>query len=323
MQAYLPLCLQSLMCKNRDVLEIIVVNDGSKDNTLKIANQFAKDYPTIIKVIDKFNGNYGSCINRGLKEASGKYVKILDADDCFDTESLDKYIEELTKTKAELVINDFVKVWSDKEKQITSSLQSDSDLDFINVCNQNKHLWNIQMHQVCYLRTMLLNICYHQTEGISYTDQEWTFAPLSAVRTVKYIPVPLYRYTLGREGQSVSAQFGYKHFGDNITCTSTMLREMSQMKDLPKSIYQLLQYKLFRRCKYIYRTYLLKLNTNDFTHLKELDAEILRCNPQLYHNLGKLMLSTPLLCIRFISLWRKNPNNRILSTAIKIYRRMH
>lgn len=85
MEKLLTRCLDSLLIlDNEDLfkkLEVIVVNDGSKDKSLHIARKYELKYPEVYKVIDKPNGNYGSCINVGIKNATGKYFRILDADD--------------------------------------------------------------------------------------------------------------------------------------------------------------------------------------------------------------------------------------------------
>ena len=93
MELYLRYCLDSLLVdEGMDALEVLVVNDGSRDCSLEIAREYEHKYPQTFKVIDKENGNYGSCVNRGLKEATGKYVKVLDADDSFDTEHFGRFI---------------------------------------------------------------------------------------------------------------------------------------------------------------------------------------------------------------------------------------
>ena len=109
MEKYLSYCLDSL-CVNQDNLEVLVINDGSKDTTSDIAHQYMEQYPHIFRVIDKANGNYGSCVNRGLTEAKGKYIKILDADDSFDTENFKDFLAFLEKTDADLVLSDFAVV---------------------------------------------------------------------------------------------------------------------------------------------------------------------------------------------------------------------
>ena len=105
MEKYLKKCLDSLIVENMDLLEVLVVNDGSKDNSSKIAHEYEEKYPNTFRVIDKENGNYGSCINRGLAEAKGKYVKVLDADDCFDVNNFNKYLSFLQENDVDLVLN--------------------------------------------------------------------------------------------------------------------------------------------------------------------------------------------------------------------------
>lgn len=108
MSEYLDTCLKSLII-NSNLLEVLVINDGSKDNSLDIAKKYEKEYPHIFRTIDKQNGNYGSCVNRGLKEATGKYIKVLDADDKFNTKSLMNLVEIASKTDVDAFITDFSK----------------------------------------------------------------------------------------------------------------------------------------------------------------------------------------------------------------------
>ena len=109
MQDYLRRCLDSLIVpeEQMQLLEVLVVNDGSKDNSSAIAHEYQDKYPDTFRVIDKENGNYGSCVNRGLKEASGKYIKILDADDWFDKTILARYVEFLKTLNVDLVLTDY------------------------------------------------------------------------------------------------------------------------------------------------------------------------------------------------------------------------
>lgn len=95
MEKLLDRCLSSLVVKDNSLfqqVEVLVVIDGSKDRSSEIAHRYQERYPTVFRVIDKENGNYGSCVNRGLKEATGKYIKILDADDYFNTEAFTQYL---------------------------------------------------------------------------------------------------------------------------------------------------------------------------------------------------------------------------------------
>ena len=105
MAALLPRCLESLVrAKHVDALDILVVNDGSKDNSLQVAREWEKKYPTSIRVIDKPNGNYGSTINAALPVAEGLYVKVLDSDDWFEPDCFEKALRHAKKTDADIVV---------------------------------------------------------------------------------------------------------------------------------------------------------------------------------------------------------------------------
>ena len=109
MQDYLHRCLDSLIVPEEQMqrLEVLVVNDGSKDNSSAIAHEYQDNYPDTFRVIDKENGNYGSCVNRGLKEASGKYIKILDADDWFDPGAFNQLIIKLQSVDIDVVLTNY------------------------------------------------------------------------------------------------------------------------------------------------------------------------------------------------------------------------
>lgn len=113
MEALLEKDLTSLVLENaeqRAKLDVIVVNDGSKDHSSEIAHQFAERYPEEFRVLDKPNGNYGSCINAALPMIEGKYVRIMDADDTYYTENLPAYLDVLEQQDAELVLSPYDKI---------------------------------------------------------------------------------------------------------------------------------------------------------------------------------------------------------------------
>lgn len=121
MQDYLRRCLDSLIVPEEQMqhLEVLVVNDGSKDNSSAIAHEYQDKFPDTFRVIDKENGNYGSCVNRGLKEAAGTYFRILDADDWFDNESLQLLINTLFNLHQtiDVVFTNYIQIYN-KNKNI-------------------------------------------------------------------------------------------------------------------------------------------------------------------------------------------------------------
>ena len=110
-----------LNLKNIELVDLIIINDGSKDDTLSVANKMKRDYPNIIQIVDKENGGHGSAVNSGIKYAKGKYFKVLDADDWVDTENLDKLIEYLKITDIDEIVSPYYKVIVDSKGDIINS----------------------------------------------------------------------------------------------------------------------------------------------------------------------------------------------------------
>lgn len=85
--AYMDHCIQTLLTAGEEA-EIILIDDGSSDNTPAIADRYAAQYPTIVRAIHQPNGGHGEGVNQGLRNATGTYYKVVDSDDWLDTDSL-------------------------------------------------------------------------------------------------------------------------------------------------------------------------------------------------------------------------------------------
>ena len=95
-EQYMRKCIDSLLPGGEDV-EIIIVDDGSHDKTAQIADEYAKEYPSIVKVIHKENGGHGSGVNAGLENATGLYFKVVDSDDWVLDTAYRKILDTLTE----------------------------------------------------------------------------------------------------------------------------------------------------------------------------------------------------------------------------------
>ena len=103
--------LDSLLVGNNDdlnKLDIIIVNDGSKDSTSEVVMNYCTKYPDAIRLVNKQNGGYGSTINTSLEIAKGKYFKLLDGDDQYDTENLTSFLGFLSNTESDIVVSPFI-----------------------------------------------------------------------------------------------------------------------------------------------------------------------------------------------------------------------
>ena len=80
---YMEHCIDTLLTADERA-EIIIVDDGSTDRTGEIADNYARNYPEIVRVVHQENGGHGSGVNAGLALATGKYFKVVDSDDWLD-----------------------------------------------------------------------------------------------------------------------------------------------------------------------------------------------------------------------------------------------
>ena len=320
MDKYLYSCLSSLLiAEYMDVIEVIVVNDGSTDASLPIAEKFRDEHPDSFVLIDKPNGNYGSCVNAGLEVATGKYVKILDADDTFDTANFEYMVYVLGQIDVDLIITRLTKTYPDgSEKQKPIRLPANNILKFTDICHR-RDVAGLWMHEVAYRRSMLQNAGYRQTEGISFTDQEWVSVPMMHVHTAYFIDRPVYRYLLGREGQTMDSKVYRKTFAQNIICTCNILTEQAAVGNVEPEVRRMLNAKMLGRIRLIYKNCLVRYRDIDENELLRLDATPREKNNAVYAMSNNTLLSRPLFCLPYIRIWRRNRHSRFLMFVIHAY----
>ena len=189
--------------KYADQLEILIINDGSSDNTYQVASKLAEQYPCI-KVIDKPNGGHGSAINTALKYATGKYFRLLDGDDWYDTKEFDQYIKKLGKETADIVFTDLVERFlkSNLNRPVTyySHLPEYKKL---NLDNLEFPEWGPMLPTTTIKTAILKKFNLKIDEHCFYVDQEYNIACYLSAKTAAYYPFMIYQYRLEREGQSM------------------------------------------------------------------------------------------------------------------------
>lgn len=310
MENYIGKCLQSLLDIPTECLEsidIIVVNDGSKDQSLRIATSYQKKYPEVIRVIDKENGNYGSCINAGLAKALGTYVKVLDSDDYFSSAGLSAILEKISSIPVmDMIITDFDIINANDEitNHVSFQLKKEKCLLFNDIW---KKISDIQMHAIIYRTELFKEINYHQTEGISYTDQEWCYYPMVKIQTVYYVNNVLYKYLLGREGQTMSENVLKKKISNLEIVANKMLKHFSLLdkNKLSRERYLLLRKRILVRYKDIYRLYLIGFKKEEFDAkaFDELDSFV-KQNKDIYSLLGLTCVYKKVMPIPYVLLYR-------------------
>lgn len=208
MQDSLAHCLDSLLVSSQELmqmLEVIVVNDGSSDGTSALAHGYETRFPGVFYVIDKENGNSGSCINAALAVATGKYFRQLDADDWLDTEALEQFIPLLMEHEEDCVSTPHNECYPNsciRAGDASSVAYGQAySIDDIRMTRDEKGM--LFMHSLTFRLDLLRRYGHHQQEGIYYTDIEQCYFALANAHDIYFCDLCLYQYRLGWAGQSV------------------------------------------------------------------------------------------------------------------------
>ncbi len=196
-------------------LEVLIVDDGSKDRTASIGGRYEKKYPETFRVISKENGGHGSTINRGIQEAKGRYFKIVDGDDWVDTEGLVSLIERLKSCDADYVFTNYYEV-NDVTKALKEvrfpGVGTEQELPFEAIAKETR----ISMHALVIKTAILRENDIRMDEHSFYVDVQYILYPIPYVKTIIYFDLFVYMYRLAQAGQSVSMKGYQKHIQNHI-----------------------------------------------------------------------------------------------------------
>ena len=291
-EAYLNRAVDSLIPFIKDI-EIIIVNDGSCDNTLKIANEYKDKYPKDIIVIDKENGGHGSAVNAGLEKAHGLYYKVLDSDDWINYDALNKTIKTIKKLKDKHKLVDMFIVNYVYEKEGDTKV-----INYNGILPKDKiFTWNdvsrfktgeyLLMHSILYKTDMLKATNIKLPLHTFYVDNIYAYYPLPYIHTMYYLDVDFYRYFIGRDDQSVNEANMIKRIDQQLYVTKEMLNFYDPF-DFKKSNYSLYRYMIHDLdiMMTISTTFLsLSKEDNDKGKIKELWDYLKENNYRLYKKL--------------------------------------
>lgn len=228
-----------------DHIEVLIINDGSTDNSLTIAEEYVSRYPDTYKVITKENGGHGSGINCGIKYAQGTYFKVVDADDWVDANAFVGLVNYLRESKSDIIYSGFFWVYDrggeckenfEKKAEFSKPFKSviyNKEYVFDEVAGDNLY---IKMHNMTIKTSILQDYNITIDEHCYYVDAEYITYPIPYIETIAFIEDFVYFYRIGSLGQSVGIErmqknqenynkvlnslFGfYKQLGLGIPCT--------------------------------------------------------------------------------------------------------
>lgn len=222
-EKYISKCIDSIIkARNINQIEILVINDGSTDNTKNIVEQYEKKTNGIVRLINKENGGHGSTINTAILEATGKYFRLVDGDDWVDYENLDKLIDILKTCNIDVVLTKGSYEYVDTP-ELVDIIKYDNLVE-----GQIYHFEDLTYKKYGfetygpllttgnYKTELLKKMDYKISEKKPYVDMEFNSFSLQYVDTLVYYNLDIYRYLIGREGQTISRDYWKKKYKDHI-----------------------------------------------------------------------------------------------------------
>ena len=221
-QEYMEKAIESLLPGGPEI-EILIVDDGSKDGTAEIADRYMQQYPEIIRAIHQPNGGHGDAVMTGLKNATGLYYKVVDSDDWVDTEVLVRILNLLRELKdqaVDMLISNYI---YDKV-----GVKHKHTVSYGHVLPQNRVFgWEeigrfkkgqyLLMHSVIYRTELLRESGLTLPKHTFYVDELYVYNPLPWVKKIWYLDADLYHYYIGREDQSVQEEILLKRIDQYLT----------------------------------------------------------------------------------------------------------
>ena len=190
-EKYIDKCLDSLVKQSLKEIEVIVVNDGTKDNSQKIIDKYVKKYPDKIKSFIKENGGQGSARNYGLEKASGEYIGYVDSDDFIEKDMYKKLYNKAKEKDYDIVVCGNYNVSEDYQNKNVDAFISNYNSDLENIFFGKMAVWN-----KIYKRDILVKNKLEFKEKVWYEDLAFTLKAIINSNTFAFINEPLYDYLI-------------------------------------------------------------------------------------------------------------------------------
>ena len=268
-------CLDSIVkSKYIELIEVLVIDDGSKDNTRDIVQTYVKKYPKSVFLVKKDNGGYGSTVNISMQMATGKYFKTVEGDDWVNTKGLDKLIEKLDKLDVDIIVNNYEEIVNDKKKYV--------DINNRNQYNKILNFNEINKKQVFRIQSMTIKldiiklIKYKISEHRFYVDSEYVFFSMIYAKNIIFLNDIVYQYRLGQDGQSVSIDNISIHFKDLMYIIEKLLgiycEVEDNIQDKSKKIYLIKNINILYRD--LYHWFMIMKKIDNYKVLKDFDIRM-------------------------------------------------
>lgn len=303
MTEYLERCVMSLIAaKRNNDIEVLIVDDGSSDGTLEMAQKFEARYPGIVRAIHQENKGHGGAVNTGIAAASGMYVKVVDADDWVGPESLEQVMavlrEEADSTEPiDMLVTNYV---YDKVGKRNKHV-----VNFRHAMKAGARLaWNdlghfglaeyILMHALTYRTAVVRESGMQLPEHTFYVDFIYAYQPFPWVKTMKYLDTPFYHYFIGRDGQSVQTDVMIRRVDQLRLVNQCMVRATPERDTVPDGLYRYMIHFLAIESSVASVFMILSRDPENYEKKKDMWDDIKAYSPTIYKDVRKKAMSRAL-----------------------------
>ncbi len=217
-------------------LDLIIVNDGSTDDTAAVAQGYCDQYPGSVRLINQVNKGHGGALNTGCAAAVGKYLRVVDADDWVETRNLKPFLDFLKHCESDVVLSDYdtvdISTGEIKRRHMAEGTAGkiftleELMRDRVN----NEQL--LALHGITYRRDFYREHAIALSEHVFYEDMEYTTIPCCYARTLAASGILIYHYRIGDVQQSVSDVNQLKRISHMETVLERLIREYGRIADV-------------------------------------------------------------------------------------------
>lgn len=246
-------CINSLLPAGDDI-EILIINDGSADNTGEVADRFAAEYPDKIRAIHKENGGHGSGVNCGIENARGKYYKVVDSDDRLDTDELCRLLSRIRENES---AGDEIDMYVCNYVYVRVDTGDRRPMSYKNIFpNETPCTWEdtkpfgpskyLMMHSVVYRTGLLRDHGIELPRHTFYVDNLFMYEPFPYVKSIYYMDLDLYLYYVGSDEQSVNEKNVVRRIDQQILVTRLVIdsHNLNEIKKQSPRLYRYMVHEL-------------------------------------------------------------------------------
>ncbi len=289
-EKYLDQTLSSLNDQRfLDDIEVLIIDDGSKDGTKDIALKYQDIAPGTFKYVQKENGGHGSTINKGIELAMGKYFRVVDGDDWVDRDGFAEYIKLLKKSDSDLVLTQHKTNCNGKESllDLVHGMESGKMYNW----SDNLNIDGITLHMTTVKTNLLQSNNVRITEKCFYVDIEFIIWTIYISDTITYFNIPVYLYRIGNASQSVNKKNMIKNIAmqEKVACNvCRMYSSFLANKELSVSKSEAIYKRVAQSVGSTFRTYLLfDSNTESKKRIIDFDKKIKEISPEIFNILER------------------------------------